>query len=260
MMSGSCFPFTMFIQVFLVIHSFMAIDMYRQKRFSKEEVCHEANATLAIVPSCPENDIMYQKRSKRKMCESYPKCLGEPLVYHCVRSKESLVEVCAPNGPIVGSCCAVFDRGVGRVVEDYSSTCTECPFKYQSVDCRNYSSCLDTKSKHYSKKLNKSINQTTPTYSTSPYVDAVSSQNLEYRTETTSQKLPIIILATALPAAIMLGCIIIIIIRYRSRIKGFIKMKKESQMGSTECSSKEKEYIRGQNNEPLIVNGNLNPT
>lgn len=36
------------------------------------------------------------------MCESYPKCLGEPLVYHCVRSTESLVEVCAPNGPIVG--------------------------------------------------------------------------------------------------------------------------------------------------------------
>lgn len=252
MMSGSCFPFTMFIQVFLVIHSFMAIYMYRQKRFSKEEVCHEANATLAIVPSCPENDIMYQKRSKRKMCESYPKCLGEPLVYHCVRSKESLVEVCAPNGPIVGSCCAVFDRGVGRVVEDYSSICIECPFKYQSVDCRNYSSCRKTNN-----NLKKPINQTTPTYSTSHHVDAVSNQNLEYRTETTSQKMLLIILATTLPAAIVLGCIIIII-RNRRRIKGFIKIKKESQMGTTECYPKEKEYIKGQNNEPLIVHGNLN--
>lgn len=77
-------------------------------QLSQEEVCHEANATLVIVPSCPENDIMYQKRSKRKMCESYPKCLGEPLVYHCVRSKESLVEVCAPNGPIVGMSACLF--------------------------------------------------------------------------------------------------------------------------------------------------------
>lgn len=72
-------------------------------QLSQEEVCHEANATLVIVQSCcPDNDIIYQERSKRKMCETYPKCLGEPLVYHCVRSKGSLVEVCAPNGPIVG--------------------------------------------------------------------------------------------------------------------------------------------------------------
>lgn len=211
-MSGSCSSFTMYIHVFLVIHSFMAIDMYRPKRFSKEEVCHEANATLVTVQSCPENDIIYQERSKGKMCEAYPKCLGEPLVYHCVRSKESLVEVCAPNGPIVGSCCAVFDRWVGRVIEDCSSICIECPFMYQSVDCHRYSSCLKTN--YY---LNKSINQTTPTYSTSHHADTVSKQNLEYRTENTSQKLQIITLATTLPTAIVLGCLIIII-RYRRRI------------------------------------------
>lgn len=77
---------------------------------SQEEVCHEANATLVIVQSCPENDIIYQERSKGKMCESYPKCLGEPLVYRCVRSKESLVEVCAPNRQIIGmSACLSID-------------------------------------------------------------------------------------------------------------------------------------------------------
>lgn len=31
---------------------------------------------------------------------------------------------------IIGSCCVVFDRGVGWVVEDYSSICIECLFKY----------------------------------------------------------------------------------------------------------------------------------
>lgn len=69
---------------------------------SQEQVCHGTNTTLGVVERCPENDTMVQESSKKKMCEKYPKCLGEPLVYHCVRTKDNLVEVCAPSDPIVG--------------------------------------------------------------------------------------------------------------------------------------------------------------
>lgn len=33
-----------------------------------------------------------------------------------------------------GSYCPVFDNGIGRVIEDFSRPCSECPFKYQSAD------------------------------------------------------------------------------------------------------------------------------
>lgn len=69
---------------------------------SQEQVCHGTNTTLGVVERCPENETMVQESSKKKMCEKYPKCLGEPLVYHCVRTKDNLVEVCAPSDPIVG--------------------------------------------------------------------------------------------------------------------------------------------------------------
>lgn len=36
--------------------------------------------------------------------------------------------------PILGHCCTQFDEGVGRVIEDYSTSCYECPFKYHSND------------------------------------------------------------------------------------------------------------------------------
>lgn len=34
----------------------------------------------------------------------------------------------------LGHCCTQFDEGVGRVIEDYSTSCSECPFKYHSND------------------------------------------------------------------------------------------------------------------------------
>lgn len=42
---------------------------------------------------------------------------------------------------ITGFCCALFDEGVGRVVEDYFNPCSDCPFVYQSDDvskCKNF--------------------------------------------------------------------------------------------------------------------------
>lgn len=41
---------------------------------------------------------------------------------------------------ITGFCCALFDEGVGRVVEDYFNPCSDCPFVYQSDDV---SKCKD---------------------------------------------------------------------------------------------------------------------
>lgn len=41
-----------------------------------------------------------------------------------------------------GSYCAVFDNGIGRVIEDFSRPCSECPFKYPSADAMNCISYL----------------------------------------------------------------------------------------------------------------------
>lgn len=41
---------------------------------------------------------------------------------------------------ISGFCCALYDEGLGRVVEDYFHPCSDCPFVYQSDDaskCKN---------------------------------------------------------------------------------------------------------------------------
>lgn len=68
----------------------------------QDQVCNEKNADLVIVNSCPNNTITFGKRSNEKQCETKPKCLGETLVYHCVKCKDNLVEVCAPSSPIIG--------------------------------------------------------------------------------------------------------------------------------------------------------------
>lgn len=52
---------------------------------------------------CPDTDPRKLKQSKEKQCDRFPACNGEPLVYHCARYKESLVEVCAPRHVITGN-------------------------------------------------------------------------------------------------------------------------------------------------------------
>lgn len=66
------------------------------------DICSETNNTLGFVSQCPKNDSLFQERSRRKNCKTLPQCIGEPLVYHCVRFREELVEVCAPRGLITG--------------------------------------------------------------------------------------------------------------------------------------------------------------
>nr|XP_034316588.1 uncharacterized protein LOC117686037 isoform X3 [Crassostrea gigas] len=83
---------------------------YRHKRFTEIDICYETNNSLEFVNQCPDTEILFQERSRRKNCESYPQCIGEPLVYHCVRFREELVEVCAPRGLITDSKCVESKR------------------------------------------------------------------------------------------------------------------------------------------------------
>lgn len=247
MMSGSSWSCVLyFMLLFLNLHSLNATDMFRQKRFSADQVCNETNADLVIVNSCPNNTITFEKRSNEKQCETKPNCLGETLVYHCVKCKENLVEVCAPSSPIIGSCCAVFDRGVGRVVEDYSSPCLDCPFKYQSPDCSNYDTCVKTKKTYYTTQL--IYHETTSTIFSN---DEGSKHNVDDRMEHSSPKIITIVLTTTAATAIVLGCLMFVFC-YRRNKKGLIM--KEKQNGS----AYEKRCPEGVNNQLLIENGNVN--
>lgn len=51
---------------------------------------------------------------------------------HCKKESFDILKIA-----FTGSCCSVFDMGIGRVVEDYTSPCAECPFVYQSNDFLN---------------------------------------------------------------------------------------------------------------------------
>lgn len=67
------------------------------------DICHETQSTLDFVSMCPNTEPLKLKQSKKKQCDSFPACNGEPLVYHCARYKEHLVEVCAPRHFITGN-------------------------------------------------------------------------------------------------------------------------------------------------------------
>lgn len=146
---------------FILLNEGRAIDINRMKRFTKSDICHGTFATLEPVENCPKNETDKEGRSREKMCDTYSPCKEDPLVYHCVRYEDRLVEVCAPSGLITGNCCAVFNRGVGRVVEDYNKPCSECPFKYQSADSIRYTTCIEPMAKPQTHQINKE--STTPT-------------------------------------------------------------------------------------------------
>lgn len=78
----------------IIIHNVETLDIYhRQRRLSVNDKCDGVQATLENVFTCPENNDILLERSSRKKCESFPQCQKEPLVYHCVRFEEELVEV-----------------------------------------------------------------------------------------------------------------------------------------------------------------------
>jgi len=112
-----------------------------KKRFTEEDLCPISETTLEKVDSCPRNNVTIRERSETKNCQQYEPCKGDPLVYHCVRHENNLVEVCAPKEIITGHCCAVFFKTFGRVVADYNMPCPECPFNYQSNTALKYRTC-----------------------------------------------------------------------------------------------------------------------
>lgn len=173
-MSGStCSIFVSYISIslcFIILIEGRTIDINRLKRFTKSDICHGTSATLEPVENCPRNETDIEGRSRKKKCGTYSQCQKEPLVYHCVKYEDILVEVCAPRGLITGNCCAVFNRGVGRVVEDYNKPCSECPFKYQSTDSMRYNTCLEPIAKPQTHQINKKI--TTPTEKFEPCCNA----------------------------------------------------------------------------------------
>lgn len=128
----------------LLISFASGLAAHREKRFTQDDICHETHTTLEFVGMCPDSEPLKLKHSQKKQCDSFPACNGETLVYHCVRYRERLAEVCAPRHVITGKCCALYDDGLGRVVEDYSRPCSECSFRYQSDDILNDPKCLKT--------------------------------------------------------------------------------------------------------------------
>lgn len=66
-------------------------------------MCNGTKETIKIVKSCPHDRVVLHERSQKKMCNSFQPCLGEPLVFHCIRFKDKLIEVCAPRTDITGN-------------------------------------------------------------------------------------------------------------------------------------------------------------
>lgn len=69
----------------------------------QENVCIVSLITMKVVDGCPRTKNTLQMRLQSKSCIDFPLCKSEPLVYHCVRYEDGLVEVCAPEGDIIGN-------------------------------------------------------------------------------------------------------------------------------------------------------------
>lgn len=120
------------------------LDGGRQRRYTEDDICFESQKTVNEgVERCPDNIDGFKERSNIKNCSKYEPCTGHKLQYHCVFDayKGIGVEVCAPLSIITGRCCASYDKGLGRVIENYNRPCLQCPFQYQS-NCFNYSECV----------------------------------------------------------------------------------------------------------------------
>lgn len=143
----SCLP-KFILSLMVVVFCFVETKhMNRPERFTQKDECKDSRPKK--VGNCPQSEADIQERARMMKCDSYLKCHGEELVYHCVRFKTNLVEVCAPNLRIVcvyesGGCCAVFEEGLGRVIVDTNNHCQDCPWNYYSNETSKYSTCVRT--------------------------------------------------------------------------------------------------------------------
>lgn len=135
-MSGPRCVFNVLVLSFVILinvtNQVKSSNIHRQKRYTKDEICSGTRGTLKKVNTCPEDYLTFLDKNKRMNCSSFPQCKGQGLFYHCVKFEDGLAEVCAPRSVITGECCALYDEGLGRVIEDYSRPCSDCPFQYSS--------------------------------------------------------------------------------------------------------------------------------
>ncbi|XP_062618487.1 uncharacterized protein LOC134280063 [Saccostrea cucullata] len=116
-----------------------------QRRSPHKKSCSETVHTIVRVTHCPSNPISLKSASLNKGCQNLPhsSCSEKAFVYHCVRFKDHLIEVCSPVEEILGQHCIQFNEGYGRVITDYNLHCSECPFTYNSSDFFKYQTCME---------------------------------------------------------------------------------------------------------------------
>lgn len=117
---------------FCVICLCIQLSICREKRYTEADICPTSQKTLENVKYCPGTVEEYKDRSDQKNCNSSQLCAGVPLIYHCVLSGDTPVEICAPRALISGKCCYLYNEKLGRVIEDYNRPCSMCPFQYNS--------------------------------------------------------------------------------------------------------------------------------
>lgn len=148
---------------FLQVCISKTLNSGRQKRYLEDDICLESKKTLEKVSTCPTNDNAFKERSEKKNCNTLSTCAGESLFYHCVISEGMLVEVCSPRTLITGRCCPFYNEKLGRVIEDYNTLCSKCPYQYTSDQCVNNSECVKTEIKYDLSEQTTINNMTTST-------------------------------------------------------------------------------------------------
>lgn len=172
--------------------------------YTKEDICNHSKNTLEKVSTCPGNDTAFKMRSERKACHSYPTCQDKQLVYHCTRYEEGLVEVCAPRSNITGKCCTYFERGLGKVMEDNTKNCSECPFKYNSDESSKFSECVEpVKTTHSDQTLTRSTYNSTKRNSISTTPEAHTTFIKRQQDNNSSPSIPLIISISVLATIVL---------------------------------------------------------
>lgn len=88
------------MSILVQIHTLLYYNLFIHYQ---ADICHETKNTLEFVSICPDTEPLKQRQSKKKQCARFQACNGEPLVYHCARYKERIVEVCTPIHFITGN-------------------------------------------------------------------------------------------------------------------------------------------------------------
>lgn len=132
-----------FVTCILLLNLVTTRETRLQKRYTEKDICHETKQTLEEVKACPKNSTTFEEKMLEKNCNRFEKCMGQKLKYHCVMFEGKLVEVCAPRSSIRGHCCPFYDKGLGRVIEDFSRRCPKCPVHYFSDDYQIFKSCTE---------------------------------------------------------------------------------------------------------------------